>query len=281
MKNDEMARWLREHALELEKEGGNLYRSRAFRTAASQLLMMSKPVAEVFREEGRVGLERLPGIGKSLAYTLEGLLQTGELRTIRPLDALREPDRDLTNLPGVGIRTAEQLRDRLGITSLQGLRDAVAEGRLAEAGIPAGRLRLISEEVHRRLGVRRKPLAPKDEPAVADLLAVDEEYRRRGSKGELPKIAPREYHPEGETWLALLRKEVGGWKMRALHSNTAVAHRMGMTQDWVVIYFDREETIGQRTVVTESRGDLGGKRVVRGRENECRAHYQRQLDPVA
>jgi putative hydrolase len=33
-------------------------------------------------------------------------------------------------------------------------------------------------------------------------------------------------------------------------------------------------TFGQRTVVTETRGDLRGRRVVRGRERECSGHYE-------
>jgi putative hydrolase len=41
-----------------------------------------------------------------------------------------------------------------------------------------------------------------------------------------------------------------------------------------VIYFDDSTTSGQRTVVTESRGDLRGRRVVRGREDECRDYYE-------
>src|SRR4051794_32981625 len=115
MTNEAMARRLRDYALEVEKEGGNLFRARAFRTAAGQLLMLSRPIAEVFAEEGRAGLERVPGIGKSLAYTVEGLLRTGELHTLRPLAALHESDRDLASLPGVGLRTVERLRDRMGI----------------------------------------------------------------------------------------------------------------------------------------------------------------------
>jgi hypothetical protein len=44
---------------------------------------------------------------------------------------------------------------------------------------------------------------------------------------------------------------------------------------------------GQRTVVTETRGDQRGQRVVRGRERECRAYYQtvpassREPEPAA
>ena len=40
-----------------------------------------------------------------------------------------------------------------------------------------------------------------------------------------------------------------------------------------MIYFDDGSASGQRTVVTETRGDLRGRRVVRGRERECREHY--------
>jgi hypothetical protein len=38
------------------------------------------------------------------------------------------------------------------------------------------------------------------------------------------------------------------------------------------VNFDNGTTSGQRTIVTETRGDLEGQRVVRGRERECRLH---------
>jgi putative hydrolase len=109
---------------------------------------------------------------------------------------------------------------------------------------------------------------------VADLLAVDEEYRRRAADDRLPTIAPRRFNPGYEPWLPLYVADRNGWRFRALYSNTALAHRLGQTHDWVVIYFDDGLVRGQRTVVTETRGDLRGRRVVRGRERECRAHYQ-------
>ena len=55
----------------------------------------------------------------------------------------------------------------------------------------------------------------------------------------------------------------------------ALAHELGTTRDWVVVYFHADAGgEGQRTVVTETRGVLAGRRVVRGREDECRAHYE-------
>jgi hypothetical protein len=50
--------------------------------------------------------------------------------------------------------------------------------------------------------------------------------------------------------------------------------------DWVVIFYSDHGADGQATVVTERRGVLAGKRVVRGREPEC-ARYYRGERPAA
>ena len=46
-----------------------------------------------------------------------------------------------------------------------------------------------------------------------------------------------------------------------------------MTEDWVVIYYEREGNEGRNTVITRHRGEFKGERVVRGRERECRRLY--------
>jgi hypothetical protein len=279
MDNRTIAAHLREHAVRLESGGANLFRARSFRTAAGQLLMLSREAADVLAVEGRVGLERLPGIGKSLAYTVELLIRTGELRTLHPAETPAEPEEDLASLPGVGLRTVEVIRDRLGLSTLEGLRAAAVDGRLADAGYPPGRVHALVAEIDRRLEKPDRP-TPTDEPAVGELLALDAEYRRRARLDDLPRVAPRAFNPEGVTWLGVLREERGGWKMRALYANTAVAHRLGRTRDWVVVSFEGPAGGGQRTVVTETRGCLAGKRVVRGREAECRGWYEQQRQAV-
>jgi DNA polymerase (family 10) len=60
-----------------------------------------------------------------------------------------------------------------------------------------------------------------------------------------------------------------------LFSNTAGAHELGRTHDWVVIFYSRDGDEGQCTVVDETHGPLRHRRVVRGREPECREHYAR------
>jgi putative hydrolase len=59
----------------------------------------------------------------------------------------------------------------------------------------------------------------------------------------------------------------------ALYSNTARAHQLGTARDWVVIYRDDDGGLGQWTVITATTGGLRGRRVVRGREEECARHY--------
>ena len=114
-----------------------------------------------------------------------------------------------------------------------------------------------------------------DAPSVDILLDVDREYRDKANAGSLPKIAPRRMNPEGKAWLPVLHTRFGPWHFTALFSNTERAHELHRIFEWVVIFYsDPEGGEGQATVVTERRGALTGKRVVRGREPECARHYR-------
>ena len=73
---------------------------------------------------------------------------------------------------------------------------------------------------------------------------------------------------------SIARSRYDDWQFTALYSNTARAHELDRTRDWVVLYsYDGHLHEGQHTIVTESRGPLAGKRVVRGREAECMRYY--------
>lgn len=68
--NQEIAKKLREHASEMARAGNNLYRVRAFRSAAMAVLGLPNEVAELVARGGTHELEQVPGIGKSLATTI-------------------------------------------------------------------------------------------------------------------------------------------------------------------------------------------------------------------
>jgi hypothetical protein len=273
MDNRTIAEKLSAYAQYLEAREENLYRVQAYRRAAETVLRLDRPVADLVAEEGRDGLERLPGIGRHLSYTIEGLARTGELRTWGGEAGHIDSERLFGSLPGVGPQLARRIREGLGIETLEQLEQAAHDGRLGQLEVGPKRLRGIIDALAGRLQRRRLPERAPEEPTVAELLAVDEEYRTRAARGELPTLAPRRFNPNQEPWLPLLEVRRGRWRYRALFSNTATAHRLGQTHDWVVIYFYDGPAAGQRTVVTETRGDLRGRRVIRGRESECGEYY--------
>jgi DNA polymerase (family X) len=276
MNNTTIAQRLKEFADHLETRETNIYRIRAYRNAAQTVLGLGREAADILAKEGRAGLEALPGIGSHLSYTIEGLVRTGELRTIGGDGGHLDPRRLLSSLPGVGPHMARLIHEQLGITTLEELERAAHDGRLGRIGIGPKRLRGLVDALAGRLGRSRFPQPVAGEPPVAELLAVDREYREAAAENRLPTIAPLRFNPENEPWLPIYRTRRGGWHYRALYSNTALAHRLGRTLDWVVIYFDDGFSQGQRTVVTETHGELSGKRVVRGREGECRAYHRQQ-----
>jgi hypothetical protein len=273
MDNRSIAKRLLDHAAFLESRDANTYRVRAYRQAADTVLGLDQRVTELVATQGRKGLETLPGIGSHISYAIESLVRTGELRTFNGEDGHVDPERLLTTLPGVGPHLARRIREQLGITTLEELERAAHDGRLTQVEIGPKRLRGIMDALAGRLRRFRLPEPVHGEPPVADILAVDQEYRRGAEGGALPTVAPRRFNPDNEPWLPLFGGRRNGWHYRAAFSNSALAHRLGQTRDWVVVWFDDGMISGQRTVVTETRGELRGLRVVRGRERECRSHY--------
>jgi hypothetical protein len=111
-------------------------------------------------------------------------------------------------------------------------------------------------------------------PSVQLILAVDAQYRKKAAAGQLKKVAPKKFNPEGKAWLPIMSTEREGWRFTALFSNTQRAHDLGKTEDWVVVYYDDGSGERKCTVVTEFKRELKGKRVIRGREKECGEHYE-------
>jgi hypothetical protein len=114
-------------------------------------------------------------------------------------------------------------------------------------------------------------------PHVKLILAIDAEYRRKGAADQLKKIAPKKFNPDGKAWLPIMTTQREGWRFTVLFSNTQRAHELGKTKDWVVVYYDDGSVERKCTVVTEFKGRLNGKRVIRGRETECSEYYETEV----
>jgi Holliday junction resolvasome RuvABC DNA-binding subunit len=289
LRNDEVADALERVADLLEAQDENPFRVRAWRSGAGSVRGSVREVSEILAEGGIDALDALPGIGKSLASAIAELVHTGRLRFLDRLEGEIAPEDLFTTVPGIGEELAARIHRELGIDTLEELELAAHDGRLATlAGFGARRVRAVREALAGMLSrsTRRRArrirqaeaaaAAPPDRPDVATLLTIDAEYRRRAAAGELRRIAPRRFNPEGRAWLPILHAERDGWQVSAMFSNTARAHELGTTHDWVVLYTERDGHEDQVTVVTERHGALAGRRVVRGREGECQALYTRQ-----
>lgn len=279
--NEQIAAPLEEVAKLLESQGANPFRVRAYLGAAQVLRRLEKPAHILLKAEGLQGLMRFPGIGQSLARTIERLAFSGRLGLLDRLRGENEPERLLTTVGGIGPKTAHRIYEKLGIETLEELETAAYDSRLSRVeGMGRKRIRAIRESLAGRF--RRWPripeaiLAPppKDQPSVEELLSVDQEYHQRAC--HLPRIAPRRFNPTGEAWLPVLHTHRQNRHYTALYSNTARAHELGTTRDWVVIYRDDHGGDGQWTVVSARLGSLRGNRIVRGREPECKQYYDKQ-----
>jgi putative hydrolase len=109
---------------------------------------------------------------------------------------------------------------------------------------------------------------------VDELLDVDREYREAAHAGRLQKIAPHRFNPKKEAWLPILHTQRGARHYTALFSNSALAHQLKRTRDWVILYYDDDHGERQCTVITGHQAPFSGKRIVRGREEDCAAYYQ-------
>jgi hypothetical protein len=285
--NAQIARWLRDAAEILQAQGANPFRVGAYRKAADTVSQFDGSLRKLLATKGRAGLDALPAIGAGIAAAIAEMVETGRWTLLERLRGGLDPGMLFRTVPGIGPEFARRIHDTLGIDTLEALEAACHDGRLRQVpGVGARRVAAIRAGVTEILGrsrlrraVERTPVA---EPPVDVLLDVDREYVARADAGTLPTIAPRRFNPDNRAWLPVLHTKRGDWHFTALFSNTATAHELGRTRDWVVLYFygdDHAER--QRTVVTESRDALRGRRVVRGREAECSAYYERGAIPAA
>jgi len=277
MHNVEIGRRLEEVADLLEAQRANPFRVQAYRRAAESVRRVPKPLAEVWHEQGDQGLRAVSGVGERLGTALRTLITTGRLPMLDRLRGQTDPVKLLESVPGIGHVMAERLHDELGIDSLEDLEAAAHDNRLSDlAGIGKKKLAGIVDSLAMRLGrVRREGhTLHTDEPSVEELLDVDREYREKANADQLPKITPRRFNPGGEAWLPVLHTHRGERNYTVLYSNTARAHEFGRIRDWVVLYYDGGQDERQVTVITSQRGNLSGKRIVRGRESECEQHYR-------
>ena len=272
--NKRIASKLHEIADLLEQQHANPFRFNAYRRAANTIVGLDRPLTEIIERRGTTGLIELPGIGQGIARSIAEYIFTGHMSRLESLRAGSDPIVLFQKIPGIGVKLSHRIIETLHIDTLEALEVAAHNGRLLRVpGFSENKVDLIKLWLAQTLGRSRssqtEPLGV-TEPPVELLLKIDHNYREKAAQDKLPKISPKRFNPAGEKWLPILHQTVQDWHFTALFSNSARAHQLHRTDDWVVIYYyDAQHHEGQHTVVTETKGSLVGERVVRGREQEC------------
>ena len=171
----------------------------------------------------------------------------------------------LRKISGVGEKLAGLVTEFVATGKIALLRELESEKPAPRKSPPKKKRHAVQDH--------RTTKASRPAPGADVILDVDAEYRKRADAGTLKMIAPKKLNPEGKAWLPILSTSRGRWAFTVMFSNTARAHELGTTHDWVVVYYQAASDEEQCTVVTERRGALAGKRVIRGREQECAEYY--------
>ncbi|AOI88698.1 helix-hairpin-helix domain-containing protein [Burkholderia pseudomultivorans] len=279
--NRQIADCLREAAQRLADQGANPYRAAAYRASADTVDALDGSVRALFDAGGVDALGALPEIGTGVAQAIAELLVTGRWRQLERLRGDAGHASAFEAVPGIGRSLALRIHDLLHIDTLEDLERVVRSGQLeAIPGVGPRRAAGIRAALDDVLGRRRRwqgavrDSGPGAEPPVELLLYIDRLYRRQAAAGMLPTLTPRHPAIDGHAWSPVMHMTKGGWHFTALCPPDARAPASGRTTNWVALYFyDAAQREQQRTVVTETLGTLVGKRIVRGREMECRAYY--------
>lgn len=269
--NNSISLKLAEYADVLEQQGADSFRINAYRRAAVTVASLEQSVDDILVKDGQKGLIALPSIGKSIASVIAEIVLTGQWAQLERLHGEVSPTKLFQTIPGIGPKLAKRLTDEEHLETLEDLEAAIHRDDNHIKGFGPKRREAVAAILVGRLSRIRGSFAVSDAPVppVEMLLQVDAMYRERAANGTLRKIKPRRFNPAEEAWLPVMHASHDPWHFTALFSNTAHAHQLKKTRDWVVIHFQADgHSEGGCTVVTEFRGPRTGQRVVRGREAE-------------
>ncbi len=132
MQNVEVARIFEDLADLLELDGANPFRVRAYRNAARTIEALSADVAAMVARDP-AELLQLEGIGKDLADKIVVIVRTGQLPQLEDLKAKIPPGVvQMLRIPGLGPKKVAALFKELGLETLDALKQAAEQGRIAE-----------------------------------------------------------------------------------------------------------------------------------------------------
>jgi DNA polymerase (family 10) len=187
MENVEIAHLLTKYADLIEIQGADLFRIQAYRNAARTIESLSQSVAQLLHEGKDLKKLKLPGIGKSMAEHIEEIVKTGTLSALKELRKKLPATLDeLLEVEGLGPKRTKQLYEKLGISSVKKLEQAIASGKLESlVGFGEKSIEKISRAIQ-NLGKRPKRFKLLDADQLVRPLM---EHLRKGGNIEQLEVA--------------------------------------------------------------------------------------------
>jgi DNA polymerase (family X) len=125
--NDAAAALLDEYADLYTMRGGDQFRARVYTKAARAIAAFPQDVSDLSAAD----LQRIPGVGKSIAAKVGEITATGTFAELEDLRAgIPDGVRLLTKIPALGPRRALQLYRELDVSSPEQLKEAIEAGKL-------------------------------------------------------------------------------------------------------------------------------------------------------
>ncbi len=129
--NEQIAELFENMGTLLEMKGDTVFKIRAYQRAARTIEQLSTPLAQTV--ENGEDLTKIPGVGKAISEKIAEYISTGQVSAYEKLvEELPPGVLDLKEIPGVGPKMAMAISQQLGISTVEGVAEAAADGRLAE-----------------------------------------------------------------------------------------------------------------------------------------------------
>ena len=130
MDKDQVGAILVEIGTLLELKGENPFKTRAYTNAARAIESLAEPLPKIVAED-RLG--EIKGVGEGIAKKITELVQTGKLAYYDELKASIPPGLvAMLDIPGLGPKKIQALRQKLGVDSIEKLEQACQAGKVAK-----------------------------------------------------------------------------------------------------------------------------------------------------
>lgn len=103
----------------------------AYRNAARALESLGEDVREIYKREGKTGLQEIYGVGEALSKKIEEYIHTGKIKKLLELrKTIPRGVVELMKVQGIGVKKALKLHEELGVKSVKELEKAAKKKKI-------------------------------------------------------------------------------------------------------------------------------------------------------